>query len=104
MSLKGQYRSDVEARLRVDFLPVCANWAAADDRKAARFRRCGARRKRDGQPCIAKVLKNGRCKFHGERSTRTQDHCRTSTALVNLRGTGRSLRRDFVEPHDGRAR
>ena len=31
--------------------------------------RCGARRKRDGQPCQAPALANGRCKFHGGMST-----------------------------------
>lgn len=50
-------------------LRVQANEAAANARKAARLRRCGARRKRDGQPCIATPLGNGRCKLHGGMST-----------------------------------
>lgn len=31
--------------------------------------KCGARRKRDGQPCEARALRNGRCRFHGGLST-----------------------------------
>ena len=31
--------------------------------------RCGARRKRDGEPCQAPALANGRCKLHGGLST-----------------------------------
>lgn len=31
--------------------------------------KCGARRKYDGQPCEAKALDNGRCKYHGGMST-----------------------------------
>ncbi|HKH20346.1 MAG TPA: hypothetical protein VKB53_05560, partial [Gammaproteobacteria bacterium] len=27
--------------------------------------RCGAHRKRDGQPCQARALANGRCKYRG---------------------------------------
>jgi hypothetical protein len=30
---------------------------------------CGARRKYDRQPCQAKALANGRCKYHGGMST-----------------------------------
>ena len=32
-------------------------------------RRCGARRKRDGLPCQAPAMKNGRCRVHGGPST-----------------------------------
>jgi hypothetical protein len=32
-------------------------------------RRCGARRKRDGLPCQAPAMKNGRCWVHGGPST-----------------------------------
>src|SRR4030095_6651540 len=52
-----------------------SNEAAAKARKAARRRLCGARRKRDGQPCIAKPLANGRCKFHGGMSTGPKTPC-----------------------------
>lgn len=32
-------------------------------------RRCGARRKSDGQPCQAWAMPNGRCRLHGGKST-----------------------------------
>jgi hypothetical protein len=31
--------------------------------------RCGARRKRDGQPCQGPAMANGRCRVHGGKST-----------------------------------
>jgi len=31
--------------------------------------RCGARRKRDGQPCQSPAMVNGRCRLHGGAST-----------------------------------
>jgi hypothetical protein len=31
--------------------------------------RCGARSKRTGKPCQAAAMSNGRCKFHGGKST-----------------------------------
>lgn len=40
-------------------LRVHANESAAVARAIARLRRCGARRKRDGQPCLAKPFANG---------------------------------------------
>jgi hypothetical protein len=66
-------------------LRVRANWAAADARKAVRLRRCGARRKRDGQPCIARPLANGRCKLHGGMSTGPNTAEGRARALANLR-------------------
>jgi hypothetical protein len=36
---------------------------------AREIKRCGARRKFDGQPCHGRALKNGRCKMHGGKST-----------------------------------
>ena len=72
-------------------LRVRANWAAADARKAARLRRCGAKRKRDGQPCIAKPLANGRCKFHGGMSTGPKTPEGRARALANLRPNHRTL-------------
>ena len=50
-------------------LRVEINRAAREARNSARLRRCGAKRKRDGNPCTAKPLANGRCKFHGGKST-----------------------------------
>jgi hypothetical protein len=57
---------------------------ARNARHAAKLRRCGARRKRDGQPCEVMALENGRCKFHGGYSTgpKTVEGRR---ALANLR-------------------
>jgi hypothetical protein len=31
--------------------------------------RCGAKSKRTGQPCRAPAMRNGRCRFHGGKST-----------------------------------
>ena len=74
---------------------VHANWAAADAREAARLRRCGARRKRDGSTCQAKPFANGRCKFDGGMSTgprtpegrarATANLCQNRVALATLR-------------------
>jgi hypothetical protein len=66
-------------------LRVHANWAAMHARKAARLRRCGARRKRDGEPCTAKPLRNGRCRFHGGMSTGPRTAEGRARALANLR-------------------
>ncbi|MFI5411578.1 hypothetical protein [Kaistia sp. UC242_56] len=39
-------------------------------------KRCGARRKRDGQPCELEALENGRCYLHGGRTPKgDQWHC-----------------------------
>jgi hypothetical protein len=37
--------------------------------KANTAPRCGARSKRTGKPCRAPAMPNGRCKFHGGKST-----------------------------------
>jgi hypothetical protein len=37
--------------------------------KANAAPRCGARSKRTGKPCQAAAMSNGRCKFHGGKST-----------------------------------
>ena len=39
----------------------------ADSVRAA-MPRCGAKRKRDGEPCTQIALENGRCRFHGGRT------------------------------------
>jgi hypothetical protein len=77
---------------------VQANEAAANSRKAGRLRRCDARRKYDGQPCAAKPLVNGRCKYHGGMSTGPRTPEGRSRALANLR------QNRISEPHDARAR
>ena len=41
--------------------------AALDLANAAQ--RCGSKRKRDGEPCQAPAMKNGRCRVHGGLST-----------------------------------
>ncbi len=66
-------------------LRVHANWAARDARKAARLRRCGAKRKRDGGPCIARPLASGRCKVHGGMSTGPRMPEGRARAMANLR-------------------
>jgi hypothetical protein len=73
-------------------LRVHANEAAAAARVVARQRRCGAKRKRDGQPCTAKPLENGRrCKFHGGMSTGPKTAAGRARALANLRQNRRSF-------------
>jgi hypothetical protein len=37
--------------------------------KAKAAPRCGARSKRTGKPCLGAAMLNGRCKFHGGKST-----------------------------------
>jgi hypothetical protein len=46
---------------------------------------CGARRKYDGNPCQAKALENGRCKFHGGMSTGAKTIEGKRKAYRNLR-------------------
>jgi len=43
-------------------------WSAALE-VANAVRRCGAKRKRDAEPCPAPAMRNGRCRVHGGRST-----------------------------------
>ena len=71
-------------------LRVRANEAAAKARDTARVRRCGARRKRGGQACVAKPLANGRCKFHGGMSTGPKTSEGRERALANLRHRGQA--------------
>jgi hypothetical protein len=33
------------------------------------FKQCGATGKRSGLPCVQPAMKNGRCRFHGGKST-----------------------------------
>jgi hypothetical protein len=33
------------------------------------FKQCGATSKRSGLPCVQPAMKNGRCRFHGGKST-----------------------------------
>lgn len=47
--------------------------------------RCGARTKATGQPCRARALPNGRCKFHGGLSTGPKTPEGKRRALANLR-------------------
>jgi hypothetical protein len=47
--------------------------------------RCGARTKATGQPCQARALTNGRCKFHGGASTGPRTEAGRERALRNLR-------------------
>jgi hypothetical protein len=74
-------------------LRVHANESSAAARLTARLRRCGARRKRDGQPCLAKPLHNGRCKLHGGMSTGPKTPKGRVLALANLRQNRISARR-----------
>ena len=48
--------------------PVEHGWQAAM-RLAHAVERCGARSKRTGQPCRGPAMANGRCRFHGGKST-----------------------------------
>ena len=45
--------------------------------------RCGAHRQRDGQPCRARVLDSGRCKYHGKLSTGPKTPQGNARAVVN---------------------
>ena len=47
--------------------PHAPGWRAALE-EALRAPRCGARRKRDGEPCRGPAMANGRCRLHGGRS------------------------------------
>tara|TARA_R110002020_G_scaffold325285_1_gene540908 strand:- start:316 stop:594 length:279 start_codon:yes stop_codon:yes gene_type:complete len=46
---------------------------------------CGARRKYDGNPCQAKALESGRCKYHGGMSTGAKTIEGKRKAYANLR-------------------
>jgi hypothetical protein len=47
---------------------------------------CGATRKRDGKPCESKrLLRGGRCRFHGGMSTGPRTDAGKARALANLR-------------------
>jgi hypothetical protein len=48
--------------------PLEHGWQAAL-RLAHAVTRCGARSKRTGQPCRGPAMANGRCHFHGGKST-----------------------------------
>ena len=61
------------------------NRAAREARRAAQLRRCGAKRKRDGTPCAAKPLADGRCKLHGGKSTGPKTAEGRVRALANLK-------------------
>lgn len=37
--------------------------------KLHKFKQCGATGKRSGFPCVQPAMKNGRCRFHGGKST-----------------------------------
>tara|TARA_R100001082_G_C4351506_1_gene154769 strand:- start:157 stop:435 length:279 start_codon:yes stop_codon:yes gene_type:complete len=46
---------------------------------------CGARRKYDGNPCQAKALESGRCKYHGGMSTGAKTIEGKRKSYANLR-------------------
>ena len=48
--------------------PHVPGWKAALEQARA-ARRCGARRRSDGCPCTQPAMANGRCRFHGGKST-----------------------------------
>jgi hypothetical protein len=48
--------------------PHVPDWNAALELARA-ARRCGARRRADGCPCTQPAMANGRCRFHGGKST-----------------------------------
>ena len=86
-------------------LRVHANKYAVAARATARLRRCGAQRKGDGQPCLAKPRANGRCKLHGGMSTGPTTAKGRVKALANLRQNRVSAPFEpDAEPHDTRAR
>lgn len=59
------------------------DWLA---RRPATAFRCGARRKRDGQPCQARPLPGERrCKYHGGLSTGPKTATGKARALANLK-------------------
>ncbi|HKF94498.1 MAG TPA: HGGxSTG domain-containing protein [Gammaproteobacteria bacterium] len=47
--------------------------------------RCRAHCQRDGQPCQARTLANGRCKYHGGLSTGPRTPAGKARALANLK-------------------
>jgi hypothetical protein len=47
---------------------VASHWRESLD-SANAAPRCGARRKRDGEPCQQPAMPNGRCRIHGGKST-----------------------------------
>jgi hypothetical protein len=47
--------------------------------------RCGAHRQRDGQPCRARVLDSGRCKYDGKLSTGPKTPQGNARAVANLK-------------------
>ncbi|HXV23636.1 MAG TPA: HGGxSTG domain-containing protein [Alphaproteobacteria bacterium] len=90
-------------------LRVHANELAAAARATARLRCCGARRKRDGQPCLAKPLQNGCCKLHGGMSTGPKTAEGRMKATANLRqnrinAAAPNAESANPEPHHTRAR
>tara|TARA_R110002051_G_scaffold314251_1_gene391120 strand:- start:6747 stop:7025 length:279 start_codon:yes stop_codon:yes gene_type:complete len=46
---------------------------------------CGARRKYDGNPCQAKALESGRCKYHGGMSTGAKTYQGKLKSYANLK-------------------
>jgi hypothetical protein len=63
-------------------------WRAALE-VANAVRRCGAKRKRDAEPCQAPAMKNGRCRVHGGRST----------GPITVDGRARSRRANWKHGH-----
>src|SRR5215472_8000860 len=59
--------------------------------KANAAPRCGARSKRTGKPCRGAAMPNGRCKFHGGKSTgpRTPEGLERSSGQIGNTGTFR---------------
>ncbi len=46
---------------------------------------CGAHARSTGEPCIARALKNGRCRNHGGMSTGPKTAAGKARALANLK-------------------
>ncbi|HXV24471.1 MAG TPA: HGGxSTG domain-containing protein [Alphaproteobacteria bacterium] len=88
------HRVETELKKLKDWRPQRdSNPCYQRERDATWLRRCGARRKQDGLPCVAKLLANGRCKFHGGMSTGPRTLEGRARSLANLR------QNRAVEPH-----
>ncbi len=56
-----------------EFRAACRAQFAAMNKASWAGPKCGARRKRDGEPCEQRALPNGRCRFHGGRVPKGKD-------------------------------
>jgi hypothetical protein len=80
--------TDNTGRKQVDIKPP----PRLSPRKQAKWlrTRCGAWARSSGKPCIAKALKNGRCRFHGGLSTGPKTPEGKARCTANLPQYGRS--------------